>query len=161
MTKPEALKNMQDEWARLLSTLSAIEDDQKLQPRFIGEWSVKDLMGHISAWESVALERVGRMKRREPVEFIPDEEVDEWNKKFSQQRRDWKLIVVEGEFENVHARLVQEFERFSDESWDRNESHVCEWIPECTFVHYADHRVKIEQKLGASQTSSTNQAAAS
>lgn len=161
MTKQEALKNIQDEWARLLSTLSLFDDSQKLQPRFIGEWSLKDLMGHSSAWESVALERLGRMKRHEPLEFIPDDKVEEWNKKFHEQRRDWKLIVVEGEFENVHTRLVQELERLPDESWDRNESHLCEWIPECTFIHYADHRMKIEQKLGTSQTSRTNQVAAS
>jgi hypothetical protein len=144
MTKQETLKKIQDEWERLISTLAAFSDGQKLQPHFVGKWSIKDLIGHISAWESVALERLGRMQRGEKVELIPYDQIDEWNNQLYEQRRNWKLIVVEGEFEHVHSRLVQQFERLSDEAWDRNEARVCEWIPECTFVHYAEHRTQLE-----------------
>ncbi|HXG39259.1 MAG TPA: DinB family protein [Bacteroidota bacterium] len=156
MTKQETLKQIQDEWARLLSVLSTFDDDQKLQPRFVGEWSLKDLMGHISAWESVALERLGRVKRGEEVEFIPDDQIDDWNKRFVQMRRDWKLVVVEGEFESVHARLVQEFERLPEELWDRNVSKICAWLPECTFVHYAEHRARLESKFATTQQGVTS-----
>jgi hypothetical protein len=151
MTKQEALKQIQDEWTRLLAVLSTFDDDQKLQPRFVGEWSLKDLMGHISAWESVALERLGRVHRGEDVEFIPDDQIDEWNKRFVQQRRGWKLIVVEGEFESVHARLVQEFERLPENLWDWNVSKICAWLPECTFAHYAEHRSRLESKFATTQ----------
>lgn len=157
MNRPELLKNINEEWEKLGVVLSAFDDKQKLQPRFIGEWSLKDLMGHMSSWESVALERIGRMKRNEPIEVIPDDQVDGWNKRFHEQRRDWKLIVVEGEFESLHARLLQEFEKLPDESWNKNEANVTEWLPECTFIHYEKHRMRIEQKLAALKTPTTNQ----
>jgi hypothetical protein len=151
MTKHEALKHIQEEWAKLLSVLSTFDDDQKVQPQFIGDWSLKDLMVHISSWETVALERLGRLQRGEAVELIPDDQVDEWNKHFVQRRRGWKLILVEGEFESVHARLVQEFERFPEELWDRNVSQICAWLPECTFTHYAEHRSRLEAKFATTQ----------
>ncbi|HEY4612821.1 MAG TPA: ClbS/DfsB family four-helix bundle protein [Bacteroidota bacterium] len=149
MTKQELLQNINAEWKKFFESISELDDERKVFPRFIGEWSLKDLMGHMSSWESVALERLGRMKRNEPVEFIPDEQIDEWNKKFYELRRDWKLIVVEGELESVHTRLVQEIERMDDRAWDENQSNVCEWLPECTFVHYAEHYARLEEKLSA------------
>jgi len=152
MTKQEMLQRIHNEWEKLISLLSSIDDIKKMEPRVIGSWSLKDLMGHLSSWESVALERLGRMKRNEPVVFIPDEQVDEWNRKFYELRREWKLIIVEGEFESVHAKLVQEIERMAESPWDGNESKVCEWLPECTFVHYAEHLAKIEQNMGAMTT---------
>ena len=148
MTKQELLQKINQEWEKLFTLVSSFEDNTKLEPRFVGKWSLKDLMGHISSWESVALERLGRIKRNELIEFIPDEQIDEWNRKFYELRRDWKLIIVEGEFESVHARLLQEIDRIAESAWDKNESKVCEWLPECTFVHYTEHRATLEQKSG-------------
>jgi hypothetical protein len=161
MNREELLQNIHDEWEKLTSLLSTFDDDKKLLPRFVGEWSLKDLLGHVSSWESVALERVGRMKRNEPIETIPDDKVDEWNKRFQEQCRDWRLIIVEGEFENVHARLIQEFGKLPGELWSRNEAKIAGWLPDCTFIHYRKHRAAIEQKLTAQKPRTTNQVASS
>ena len=161
MNRQELLQNISQEWDKLVSLLSSFDDAQKLQPRFIGEWSLKDLMGHVSSWESVALERIGRMRRNEPIEVIPDDQVDEWNKRFHEQRREWKLIIVEGEFESLHARLLLEFDKHPEEAWSKNESNIGTWLPECTFVHYAKHRAIIEEKRTAQQSPTKNRAIAS
>jgi hypothetical protein len=160
MSREELLQNIDDEWQKLTSLLLTFDNDKKLQQRVVGEWSLKDLMGHVSSWESVALERIGRMKRNEPVETIPDDKVDEWNKRFQEQRRDWRLIIVEGEFESVHARLLQEFGKLPEELWSRNEAKITDWLPDCTFIHYRKHRIAIEQQP-AQKTQTTNQVASS
>ncbi|MCI0706880.1 MAG: ClbS/DfsB family four-helix bundle protein [Ignavibacteriae bacterium] len=145
MTKQKLLERINREWEQLATVLSSLDDDAKLEPRSPGGRSIKDVMGRISGWESVALERLGRMKRREPIELIPDEQVEEWNRKFYELRRDWKLMIVEGEFENVHVRLLQEIERLDDAVWDKNESQVHEWLPTLTFGQYAMHSVAFER----------------
>lgn len=152
MTKKELIEQSTREWKLLGDLLSTLTDEQKLAPGVIGEWSVKDLMGHISAWEAVSLDRLGRLRRNEPIEYVLDEQNDAWNKRFFEQRRDWKLTVVEGEFESVHDMLMKNIQELPTDLWEKNVADVVGWLKENTFVHYEHHRRILESKLGHLQS---------
>lgn len=51
MTKSELLKLIRDERGLLEMTLARLTHAQMLLPGVDGEWSVKDALAHISAWE--------------------------------------------------------------------------------------------------------------
>ncbi|HWP81583.1 MAG TPA: ClbS/DfsB family four-helix bundle protein [Bacteroidota bacterium] len=147
MTKEDLLQLIQAEWQRLVDAIAKVPATERESPGFPGSWSVKDLMAHLSSWETVVLERLGRIKRGEAVEPITADQREQWNKEFFEQHRSWKLLSVEGEFENIHAQLVKHITAMEDAVWDRDEQGIRDWLVENTFAHYAHHRARLETAL--------------
>ena len=52
MTKQELLEAMQSEWQNVLSTLEMLSETQMLETGVEEGWNVKDILAHITAWES-------------------------------------------------------------------------------------------------------------
>ncbi|MDP9295832.1 MAG: ClbS/DfsB family four-helix bundle protein, partial [Actinomycetota bacterium] len=54
-----------------------------------GDWSVKDLIGHIAHWEELALETVGRALTEGPLTRAGLEDVDAENAKDVERKAGW------------------------------------------------------------------------
>ena len=54
MRKGELLDRLAEERANLLRAIEGLEEGEMNLPGAEGEWSVKDLLGHIAAWEREA-----------------------------------------------------------------------------------------------------------
>jgi len=57
-TKKTLLELIRAERARLDETIGAFSEDQLLEPGVVGDWSVKDVLAHLSAWERRLAQRV-------------------------------------------------------------------------------------------------------
>ena len=53
------LKRLDREWQSLLESLRALSDEAMSRPGVVGEWSGKDLLGHIATWEDEAIKGHG------------------------------------------------------------------------------------------------------
>jgi hypothetical protein len=86
-----------------------------------GEWSAKDLVGHIAAWERLALEVVQDWRGDRGLtaeELAPDlQAVDRLNAREVERRRAWSLERVLSEAGSVHAGLVDAIRSVGDEEW--------------------------------------------
>src|SRR6185436_20487176 len=51
LTKAEMLGLIQAEWTRFSDLLAGLSDAQKADPCLPGNWTVKDLLAHLAAWE--------------------------------------------------------------------------------------------------------------
>lgn len=59
-----ALKELFDRWEELLASLT---EEQITTPRFDLDWSVKDVMAHLWAWQQISIARMeGGLNDREP-----------------------------------------------------------------------------------------------
>jgi hypothetical protein len=132
MTKQEYLDTMQQEWELLRQAIDAADEGEKLRPRTVGEWSLKDIMILVCGWESVALDWLGRLLRDDEVPTLNHDELEAANTSSAGRRREWKLMIVEGEFENVHIRLRTVFDSLAEHDWKANKAGVQEWMPELT-----------------------------
>jgi len=60
-----ALRDEFDHWEKLLSGLS---EEQITQPRFDLDWSIKDVVAHLWAWQQISIARMeGGLHDREPA----------------------------------------------------------------------------------------------
>jgi hypothetical protein len=55
-SKLQLLKDIQTERRRLEKSLSTLSNDEMTQPGIVGEWSVKDILAHLVAWEEFLLD---------------------------------------------------------------------------------------------------------
>ena len=101
-----AVRDEFDNWEKLFSALSA---EQIIQPRFDMDWSIKDVVAHLWAWQQISIARMeGGVLDREPeypkwiVESIEywDEDADRVNaltferyheKSWSEVYGDWRI----------------------------------------------------------------------
>ena len=77
------------------------------------DWSVKDLVAHVTWWESFILERVTELISGEKSE--PAAHQDVLNARVYEQHRDWPLADVLAAFDANWPRLVALISSLSDE----------------------------------------------
>jgi hypothetical protein len=87
-----------------------------------GDWSAKDLLGHLTTWEEAALEalaqwRKGRTPTIETDVFGPTHGIDEFNAKTVEAKRQHSIDEVRRAAEEVQQTLVAEIGSMSDEEW--------------------------------------------
>jgi hypothetical protein len=117
----DALREGEGLMRELLAGVSAEELER---PATIGDgdWSAKDLLGHIATWEGIALGtlaewRGGSRPWIEDVFAGGTDAVDELNARLVEEKRALSLEEVRSEAETVHLRLLQEIEGTPDGEW--------------------------------------------
>ncbi len=67
-----ALERIEASWRELTEALAGIPEERLTEPGVAGEWSVKDLMGHIAFWDEQALLAAERHLAGQPPVVVPD-----------------------------------------------------------------------------------------
>ncbi|MBI3456003.1 MAG: DinB family protein [Candidatus Rokubacteria bacterium] len=107
----------------LLDRLGQLSDHELTRPATSGggAWSAKDLLGHITFWEEIALEtlaewRAGKRPRAEDIFRAGD--VDRVNAENFERKRDLPLEAIRAQAERTHRALLAAIEGTTDEEWN-------------------------------------------
>jgi len=154
MTKRELLDANQKGRAELEAALDGLTPGQMTLPGASGEWSVKDILGHIAMWESRLVTTLYAIERdATPKMFHTPAEVDQANAESYAEQRDRPLERALSDFHAVHAQLLKRLERVKES--DLTDPQRFRWmegepleklVASDTFVHYAEHRPAIEAR---------------
>lgn len=100
-----------------LHTVGRFSELERVTLPVCGVWTVKDLIGHLSAWEEACLLPLRAFAQGQSfiAEDIPDH--DAWNAVQSARRRDWPLQQVMDEYAALRSELVQLAEGMSETQW--------------------------------------------
>jgi hypothetical protein len=80
-----------------------------LSERWLGEWSIKEIVGHMSGWHremGPALERLARGERPVP-EGVSYDDVNGWNARFASAVRDTAVADVLLELDRSHEHFMR------------------------------------------------------
>src|SRR5438874_12320326 len=55
MDKQQLLKRLEKAWATIKGSYAGLSDSQMTEPGVMGNWSVKDILAHVTTWEEEAL----------------------------------------------------------------------------------------------------------
>jgi hypothetical protein len=160
-TKAKLLNDIRDERKRLEDTLKGLTDTDMIKTIQEGEWSVKDILAHVAAWEQWFLKHYQAGLRGEK-QVIPDWKqpglIDDMNKEFYERNRDRKLGEVRKEFRDSYklifktVELIPEEDMFIPGKYDwLGKDTLAQYIIVNTSEHYLAHLKMIEtikKKLG-------------
>lgn len=107
-TKAELLSVAEHEYTLFQEALEGL-DERRFGEVWLGVWSIKDIVAHISAWHrelAPALERLARGERPIP-EGASYEDVDAWNAKFVAAKKTVPLREVLRELERSHTDFMR------------------------------------------------------
>ncbi len=108
VTKAELLSAAEHEYTLFQEALEGL-DEHRFGEVWLGVWSVRDIVAHISAWHrelAPALERLARGERPIP-EGVSYEDVDAWNAKFVEAKKAAPLPEVMRELERSHTDFMR------------------------------------------------------
>ena len=72
MDKSKLLKNLEAAWTALLESYAGLTDVEMMRNGVIGEWSVKDIIAHVTAWEEEALKHLPTiLAGKRPPRYLP------------------------------------------------------------------------------------------
>ena len=115
---------------------------------FIGEWSLKDIVGHISSWEAeviVALRQIHEGKQPDLLRFEPGR-VDEWNRDHVERKRSLHFWDLYQQLKAGRDRLNDEIAQMSDDEIGADGS-VAGRLLQATLDHDRTHWHDIAAKL--------------
>ena len=148
MTKRELLEAIQKERAAFEAAWAGLTPEQMTAPGVMGEWSVKDILGHIAMWEARLVTILYANERGVPPKMLRGQaEVDKVNAESYAEQRERPLDRVLADFHAVHAQLLKRLDKLTDR--DLSDPQRFKWmegepleklVAGDTFEHYAEHR---------------------
>jgi uncharacterized protein (TIGR03083 family) len=153
ITKSKLLIAIRAERKALEEVLAALTHDQMLQPSASGEWTVKDALAHISAWERRMLSWIGSHLRGEAPDVPLPWDVERMNAETYAQVKDRPLAEVLEEFHRSYREALTLAESLSEEQLQT--AYTDTWpmgplwlgVAANTDWHYKEHRKDIEAWL--------------
>ncbi len=119
MKRDEAVVRLRAARKELLDSLAGISEEDILRPNAVEKWTLKDLLGHIAAWdeESLRVIQAFAMQAEPKYSYSISERNDYavWNAEQIEVRRERKLEQIRDEFENARRDLIQVIEGVTDQ----------------------------------------------
>jgi hypothetical protein len=118
-SKAQLLNDIVTERRRLEKSLVSLSEEEMVQPGVTGNWSVKDILAHIVAWEQLLLSWhrsgiQGQNVERPPV-GMSQRAIDELNQEIYEKHRDRCLEETKAEFSASYRQILAAIEEIPEE----------------------------------------------
>ena len=119
MTKQELIETLDFSRAVFDELLENVPEAAVVRPGPNGEWSAKDVLAHLTAWEAEMVRALAQLRQGlRPEYFTRKTPVDALNEQFYRDSKDRPLERVLADFEGVREQLLRQVERFSPAELD-------------------------------------------
>jgi hypothetical protein len=131
-TKDELCRAEDAAWIALRAVLDTVPARFYEEIGYTEEWSVKDLLAHVGAWQAEAVQVLERIRMGTFV--VERLDIDAMNREFVEASRPLPLPAVRAEAAAARTRMLQEFDALAEITADAQE-----WFVECGAAHYEEH----------------------
>ena len=146
-SKHELLQEMAEARAALEDLLARVPEERFLEPGRWGEWTLKDLVAHIAAYERWTAEQCGPDPAPEEIARMRAESeggTDALNDAIYRQHRDDPLESVLAESRAAYETLRRTLEQLDEDAlgrprWRTGDAGLLAALPGQSYAHYRDH----------------------
>ena len=146
MNKDEVLAALEDSRAQIDEVLADLRPDALELPGVAGDWSVKDILSHLTAWQVELLTTLGLAQRgQKPGRPAWDAaSVEAQNQAWHQQYRTRPLERVIEDYDGVHRQLLRQFTALTEKdlaaplAWRKGQT-LSQYVVEDVIEHEAEH----------------------
>lgn len=122
-TRGDSLRILREQRARTLELIERLPHAALTIPGLGGgEWSPKDLIGHLASWEEYALDALAAWEvgERPPIDALSySVGTNRINRQNVERKAAWSLARVRREGQRTHDELLASIEAMSDARWRR------------------------------------------
>ena len=108
MDRQQVLKKLDAAWAALKKSYTGLSDSELEEPGVMGDWSVKDILAHVTTWEAEALKYLPLILqgRRPPRYSTMYGGIDAFNARMTVEKRSLSLPEILTQSDDTHGRLI-------------------------------------------------------
>lgn len=152
MKKQQLLDKLEQAWESFHASYAGLSADQMLRPGVTEDWSVKDILAHVSWWEQESLTHLPHILQgiRPPRYADQYGGIDAFNAQMTEMKRGLSLSEVQAQFESTHRRLVDYLRTVPEEHF-KTETRFRHRLRMDTYSHYPIHAQAIRawrERLG-------------
>ena len=118
MSEQDFLAQLDADRERLLQAVEGLSAQEMAAAPAVGEWTVKDILGHITAWEWEAVKTVEQTLAGQRPDLLDIEDMDAWNAAQVAAWRDRPLDEVLTELHRSRQALVEAISRLDEAQFE-------------------------------------------
>lgn len=134
----DILQRVSKSWLELVKMIRKLSDEQIVKPATVGEWSVKDIMAHITFWEGRLIHDIGILERGGTVP--ESDNYESTNQAEASRSRSASLDDVKAQFDAMHDQLMALLEA--------TPLLTPKLVAGVTYEHYDEHLADIKAAFG-------------
>lgn len=140
MKKQQILDKLEKAWLEFNESYAGLTDEQMQQPGVVGDWSVRDLLAHISWWEEEALKHLPTILegKRPPRYSVTYGGIDAFNAQMTERMNGLTLGEVRRKAQETHQRLLAYLGTIPEEQFT-TETRFRRRLKLDTYGHYPIH----------------------
>lgn len=145
MTRDELLQHMEQNRTELNALLEGVPADALTRPGACGDWSVKDVLVHISRWEAEVIKVLFQAQQGgKPQSEVFNSEYLKVNDLWYQEAKDRPLEHVLEDFSAVRMQLVRRLKDFPEKALTKPGNYP--WMKHALIVLVQDIALDHEQE---------------
>jgi len=146
MKKKQVLNKIERAWSTFKESYAGLTAEQLIQSGVTEDWSVKDILAHVSVWEDETLKHLPHVLQgvRPPRYSVLYGGIDAFNAQMTEQKRRLSLSEVLRQLDETHLRLVQYVQSAPEEQFT-SETPFRRRLRLDTYGHYPIHSQAIQE----------------
>jgi hypothetical protein len=146
MDRSQLLKRLDKAWEALKTSYAGLSDAELMEPGVAGDWSVKDIIAHVTWWEEEALTHLPLILAggRPPKYSDRYGGINAFNAQMAEQKRKLSLSEVRQERDDTHRRLTGFIQGVPEDQIAR-ETRFRRRLRLDTYSHYPKHAEAIRE----------------
>jgi hypothetical protein len=140
MKKQPLLDKLDRVWKDFADSVVGLSDAQMLEHGVSGDWSVKDILAHVSWWEEEALKHLPTiLQGGRPVRYLVKYGgIDAFNAQMTELKYGLALSDVRQKLDDTHNRLIEYLQTVPDEQFASG-TRFLRRLRFDTYAHYPIH----------------------
>lgn len=115
-----ALKKFSDSRRVFLETMENLSQSQLIHPVVAGEWTIKDILGHLTSWENVCLIPLRDYANEDKFEAEILDDYLEWNDIQAAAKQSKDIETIMQEFHQTREDLLSILKNLPPDKWTQN-----------------------------------------
>jgi hypothetical protein len=146
LDREQLLTRLEKAWRDFRESYSGLSDSQLIKSRVTADWSVRDILAHVTTWEQEALKHLPTiLKGGQPPRYsMTHGGINPFNRTMTEQKRALTLAEVQQDLEETHRRLIRFIKRVPEEQF-RKETSFRHRLRLDTYSHYPKHAEAIRR----------------
>ena len=140
MKKNQLIQKIETAWEAFNKSIEGLSEAEMLEPGVIGEWSVRDIIAHVTVWEEEALKALPIILtgQRTPRYSVLYGGIDAFNAQMTEKNRSLSLEEVLCRRDETHQRLLA-FIRSAPQEQITTETRFRRRVRYDSYSHYSEH----------------------
>lgn len=167
MKKYELIEVLEDTHQELVEMLEDLPDSLMLEPGVCGNWSIKDILAHLTYWEGQTITLMFQLKRgieNPNTAHFSSKSIDEINDHWQTESQSRPFEIIWDDFTKIRKQTIRRINELDEKDLVQTDRYPClkgksliEIISNNSFEHDEEHADEIREWLDRMDESSLNQ----